>query len=65
MLRFKADGSEIEGSVIFDTAVAITQGIWPATKASNTTLADGTTVISPLNGYQYVPSECGHYYRMS
>lgn len=43
-----------EGSVIYDSAVAVTQGLWPPTPASNTTLANGTTVVSPFGGYQYV-----------
>ncbi|KAK7689818.1 hypothetical protein QCA50_006457 [Cerrena zonata] len=46
-----------EGGVIFDSAIALLQGLWPATSLSNTTLADGTTVVSPLGGYQYVPIE--------
>lgn len=46
-----------EGSVIYDSAVALTQGLWPATSSSNTTLANGTTVVSPLGGYQYVGIE--------
>ena len=45
-----------EGGVIFDSAVALLQGLWPATTLSSTTLANGTTVTSPLGGYQYVPS---------
>ncbi|KAG8953463.1 hypothetical protein FRC04_002305 [Tulasnella sp. 424] len=44
-----------ESSMIFDTALAITQGLWPATNSNNITLGDGTYVISPLQGYQYVP----------
>jgi prostatic aicd phosphatase len=51
----EADASD-EGGVIYDSAVALTQGLWPAAgKLSNTTLANGTTVVSPLNGYQYIP----------
>ncbi|EIW59547.1 phosphoglycerate mutase-like protein [Trametes versicolor FP-101664 SS1] len=46
-----------EGGVIFDSAVALTQGLWPVTSNANTTLANGTTITSPLNGYQYVPIE--------
>lgn len=34
--------------------MAVTQGLWPPTTASNTTLANGTTIVSPFNGYQYV-----------
>ena len=43
-----------EGSVIFDSAIALSQGLFPATTTSSTTLANGTTVTSPLGGYQYV-----------
>lgn len=32
----------------------MTQGLWPPTPYSNTTLANGTTIVSPFNGYQYV-----------
>lgn len=46
-----------EGGVIFDSSVALLQGLWPPTPLSNTTLANGTTVTSPLGGYQYVPIE--------
>ncbi|KAI0073495.1 phosphoglycerate mutase-like protein [Panus rudis PR-1116 ss-1] len=46
-----------EGGVIFDSAIALLQGLWPVTTQSNTTLANGTTVVSPLGGYQYVPVE--------
>lgn len=34
--------------------MAVTQGAWPATVASNTTLANGTIIVSPLQGYEYV-----------
>ncbi|KAH8085958.1 phosphoglycerate mutase-like protein [Cristinia sonorae] len=46
-----------EGGVIFDSAVALLQGLFPATRLSNTTLANGQVVTSPLGGYQYVPIE--------
>ncbi|CEL55216.1 hypothetical protein RSOLAG1IB_01224 [Rhizoctonia solani AG-1 IB] len=46
-----------EGGVIYDSTVALSQGLWPAATAFNTTLANGTTVIAPLNGYQYAPIE--------
>ena len=35
----------------------MTQGLFPATDLSNTTLANGTTITSPLGGYQYVAIE--------
>ncbi|TFY56646.1 hypothetical protein EVJ58_g7511 [Rhodofomes roseus] len=44
-----------EGSVIMDSAAALVQGLWQATDLQNTTLANGSTIISPLGGYQYVP----------
>ncbi|KAI0373828.1 phosphoglycerate mutase-like protein [Pilatotrama ljubarskyi] len=46
-----------EGGVIVDSAIALTQGLWPATPKASTQLADGTNVTSPLGGYQYVPIE--------
>ena len=49
-----ADASD-EGGVIYDSAVAFSQGLWPTTPLANTTLANGTTVVAPLGGYQYVP----------
>lgn len=41
-----------EGGVIYDSAVALTQGLWPATSLFNSSLANGTIVSSPLGGYQ-------------
>ncbi|CAE6470425.1 unnamed protein product [Rhizoctonia solani] len=55
-VRIRADAGG-EGGVIFDSAVALSQSVWPAAVAFNTTLANGTTVVAPLNGYQYVPIE--------
>ncbi|KAJ3491134.1 hypothetical protein NLI96_g916 [Meripilus lineatus] len=52
----RADAGD-EGGVIFDSTIALLQGLFPATHLSNITLANGTTVISPLGGYQYVPVE--------
>ncbi|KAF9516136.1 hypothetical protein BS47DRAFT_1391038 [Hydnum rufescens UP504] len=43
-----------EGGVTYKSALALSQGLWPATQASNITLANGTVVHSPLGGYQYV-----------
>ncbi|KAF9224866.1 phosphoglycerate mutase-like protein [Gyrodon lividus] len=45
------------GNAILDSAYALFQGLYPPTKDSKTTLANGQTVISPLGGYQYVPVE--------
>ncbi|KAI6129684.1 histidine phosphatase superfamily [Pisolithus croceorrhizus] len=44
-----------EAGVIYDSCVSLTQGLWPATTSNNITLANGTTITAPLNGYQYVP----------
>lgn len=41
-----------EGGVIYDSALALVQGLWPASPAFNTTLSDGTNVPGPLGGYQ-------------
>ncbi|CAL1713509.1 unnamed protein product [Somion occarium] len=46
-----------EGGVIFDSAVALLQGLWPPTPLSSTILANGNNITSPLNGYQFVPIE--------
>jgi hypothetical protein len=46
-----------EAGVIFDSAISLVQGLWPATTNYNTTLANGTTIVGPLGGYQYVPIE--------
>ncbi|KAI0056307.1 phosphoglycerate mutase-like protein [Artomyces pyxidatus] len=52
----RADAGD-EGGVIYDSAISLTQGLWPNTTAWNTTLANGTNVVGPLGGYQYVPVE--------
>lgn len=49
-----------ERGVIFDSSISVVQGLWPATNNYNTTLANGTTIIAPLGGYQYVPSKYCH-----
>ncbi|KAF9235189.1 histidine phosphatase superfamily [Melanogaster broomeanus] len=41
-----------EGGVIYDSCVSLTQGLWPATISNNITLANGTTIVAPLGGYQ-------------
>ncbi|KAH9950621.1 phosphoglycerate mutase-like protein [Amylocystis lapponica] len=48
-----ADGGD-EGGVIVDSAAALVQGLWPATPTDSTTLANGSTIVSPLGGFQYV-----------
>ncbi|THU86228.1 phosphoglycerate mutase-like protein [Dendrothele bispora CBS 962.96] len=46
-----------EGGVIVNSAMALLQGLFPANPNATTTLANGTTVSAPLNGYQYLPIE--------
>jgi hypothetical protein len=41
-----------EAGVIFDSAVSLLQGLWPASGNYNTMLANGTTIVGPLGGYQ-------------
>jgi len=53
-VQVQADGGD-EGGVIYDSAVALTQGLWPPTPKSSTVLANGTKITSPHGGYQYVP----------
>ncbi|KAF8333104.1 histidine phosphatase superfamily [Cantharellus anzutake] len=56
-ILFEADGGG-DGRVIYDSATALTQGMWPPLSKSNLgnmTLANGTSVLSPLQGLQYIP----------
>ncbi|KAJ7126156.1 histidine phosphatase superfamily [Mycena epipterygia] len=46
-----------EGGVIYDSAVALLQGMFPATSNYTTDLANGTVITGALSGYQYVPIE--------
>lgn len=46
-----------EGSVIFDSAIALLQGLYPPNPKNKIVLANETEVIAPLDGYQYVPVE--------
>lgn len=47
----------VEGAVVFDSSIALLQGMYPPTTRSGITLANGTWVQAPLAGYQYVPGE--------
>ncbi|KAG7091480.1 hypothetical protein E1B28_010511 [Marasmius oreades] len=53
-VRVKAGG---EGTVVFDSAIAFLQGVFPPNPNNKIELANDTTVTAPLNGYQYVPVE--------
>ncbi|KZT04001.1 phosphoglycerate mutase-like protein [Laetiporus sulphureus 93-53] len=46
-----------EGPSVFDSATALLQGLFPPNPANRITLANGTTIVAPLGGYQYVPVE--------
>lgn len=44
-----------EGGAIVDSAVALLQGLYPPTPNSRVQLANGSNVIGPMGGYQYIP----------
>lgn len=41
-----------EGGVIFNSALSLLQGLYPANQNDTTLLANGTSITSPLGGYQ-------------
>jgi prostatic aicd phosphatase len=41
-----------EGGVIYNSAVSLVQGLYPANSNYTTRLANGTTIEGPLDGYQ-------------
>ncbi|KAF9525011.1 histidine phosphatase superfamily [Crepidotus variabilis] len=47
----------VEGSVVFDSAIAFLQGLYPPNPNNKIVLANETTIVAPLGGYQYVPVE--------
>jgi hypothetical protein len=47
-----------EGRVVFDSTIALLQGLFPPTPANTIELANETKVTAPLGGYEYVPGEC-------
>ena len=53
-VRVKAGG---EGTVVFDSAIALLQGLFPPNPRNSIRLANGTEIVAPLGGYQYVPGE--------
>ena len=59
-IKVRADAGD-EGFVIFDSSVALLQGLYPPTKDMNSTQSDGSVVVSPLGGYQYIPSKPVHF----
>ncbi|KAF9485883.1 phosphoglycerate mutase-like protein [Pholiota conissans] len=54
MIRADAGG---ERGVIFNSAVSFLQGLFPATTTYSTRLANGSTIVGPLGGYQTIPIE--------
>ncbi|KAI0302307.1 phosphoglycerate mutase-like protein [Multifurca ochricompacta] len=46
-----------EGRVVFDSTIALLQGLFPPTSKNTIELANETKVTAPLGGYQYVPAE--------
>ncbi|KAI0343444.1 phosphoglycerate mutase-like protein [Trametopsis cervina] len=53
-VRVKVGG---EGASVFDSATATLQGLFPPNPKNQITLANETTIVAPLNGYQYIPVE--------
>jgi hypothetical protein len=47
----------VEGTVVFDSAIALLQGLFPPNSSNEIVLANGTTIVAPLGGYQYIPVE--------
>jgi hypothetical protein len=47
-----------EGRVVFDSTIALLQGLFPPTSANTIVLANETAITAPLGGYQYVPGGC-------
>jgi hypothetical protein len=47
-----------EGRVVFDSTIALLQGLFPPTPSNTIVLANDTAVTAPLKGYQYVPGGC-------
>ncbi|KAG2149423.1 phosphoglycerate mutase-like protein [Suillus cothurnatus] len=51
------------GNGILNSAYALLQGLYPSTQKSEITLANGTKVLPPLGGYQYVPVQSLEYWQ--
>ncbi|KAJ7173054.1 phosphoglycerate mutase-like protein [Mycena crocata] len=56
LLIVRADAAG-EDSVILESVSALLQGLYPPATSFSTTLANGTTVVGAMGGYQYVPVE--------
>jgi len=46
-----------EGRVVFDSTIALLQGLFPPSMHNSIELANETMVVAPLGGYQYIPAE--------
>ncbi|CDO77406.1 hypothetical protein BN946_scf184857.g12 [Trametes cinnabarina] len=55
-LAVRADAGG-EGGVILVSVQGLLQGLFPPTTDNNITLANGTTIVAPLGGYQAIPGE--------
>jgi hypothetical protein len=53
-VRVKGGG---EGTVVFDSAIALLQGLFPPNPNNKIVLANETTIVAPMGGYQYVPGK--------
>ncbi|OBZ65817.1 hypothetical protein A0H81_14126 [Grifola frondosa] len=53
-VRVKVGG---EGASVFDSATALLQGLFPPNPNNKILLANETTIVAPLGGYQYIPVE--------
>ncbi|KAJ3556951.1 hypothetical protein NM688_g1744 [Phlebia brevispora] len=51
-VTIRADATDTSGG-LFESAVALGQGLWPPTAAENFQIANGSIIVSPLGGYQY------------
>ena len=47
----------VEGTVVFDSAISLLQGLFPPNPNNKIVLANETTIVAPLGGYQYVPGK--------
>lgn len=45
----------VEGTVVFDSTISLLQGLFPPNPKNRIVLANDTTIVAPLGGYQYVP----------
>ncbi|KAG2047612.1 phosphoglycerate mutase-like protein [Suillus hirtellus] len=54
LVHAKAGG---EGTAVFDSAIAVLQGLFPPNSGNLIHLANGTEIVTPLGGYQYIPVE--------